>query len=304
MLDSRSILSVRVPSLLLLFLFGAGRSVIIALTGYGQNVTEYGVHWNFFFTLLILRLYVLAVPYPASIPVGIGVGMLYQVALRWSWLRWVGNFKNLDLIKPTKITHFSETLEEWLLRHEWDPPPRLGLLDENREGIFSMLGYISLYSMALLYTRLITPQLLKETKLTLKPVVYGLALALAAFLSQSALELTGIISQASRRAANAGYVLAMLALCQFSISGIQLINCLVPVYAGQSLMTAVSRNGLLFFLFANVLTGAINVSLIPSMQWAFVTRPVADSLVIAGYSLVLAVFAQCVDVYRGRKETK
>ena len=45
-----------------LAVLGVGRAAFIAASGYQVHVGEYGAHWNFFVTLLALRLLALVVP--------------------------------------------------------------------------------------------------------------------------------------------------------------------------------------------------------------------------------------------------
>jgi phosphatidylinositol glycan class W len=108
-----------------LVFLGVGRLVAIKSVDYQEHLTEYGVHWNFFFTLiavkLITSLLLLICPLNRSWVVAISIAALYQLALDFTPL------KSLILYG----TDGSGT--------------RVGLLNANREGIISVLGYVAVH---------------------------------------------------------------------------------------------------------------------------------------------------------------
>ncbi|KAF8873964.1 GWT1-domain-containing protein [Gymnopilus junonius] len=101
---------------------GLVRVLLIKGTEYPEHVTEYGVHWNFFVTLALLPvlqvfLHPLLVRLPISM-VGVLVGIVQQVAL----------------------SH-----------------PRTSLVSANKEGLVSLLGYLSIQLLGLSAGTLILP---------------------------------------------------------------------------------------------------------------------------------------------------
>ena len=95
---------------------GAVRVALTKGSDYPEHVTEYGVHWNFFFTLgflpIALILYRLLTRDAMSSGIGaIVLAVCYQIALTFS---------------PLKV---------WALS-----APRVTLISENREGIVSFIG--------------------------------------------------------------------------------------------------------------------------------------------------------------------
>jgi len=267
-----------IPPFCLLFLLGVGRAAIVYFTGYHQEVTEYGVHWNFFITLCCLKLFSILVPYPYSIPTGLVIGIGYQTAL-------------------------TNGLQTWLLRRS---RYRYGLLDENREGIYSLFGYIFLFSLTQLLARGLSifngisrPRKLSVLLLFLTSAgLYGL-------------QLLSVIKfgPPSRRLANFAYIFSSTAITTFVLACFQVIQLLgvekfsreqtpangqiqdvhvdetlgkemtietdadgvttvteKEIYLStggriQSLLDAVSKNGLLFFLAANLITGLVNFTI-------------------------------------------
>ncbi|KAL0994797.1 hypothetical protein UPYG_G00127280 [Umbra pygmaea] len=105
-----------------LFVLGLARLVSVKMSGYHEHVSEYGVHWNFFFTLAIVR--VVASMLLALFPVhrawllALLIGGLYQVTLEMFGLK-------------HSIIHNNDRTG--------------GFLRANMEGVSSVVGYIAIY---------------------------------------------------------------------------------------------------------------------------------------------------------------
>ncbi|KAH9500667.1 hypothetical protein Btru_077236 [Bulinus truncatus] len=107
-----------------LFLLGLARLMTVKGIDYPEHTTEYGVHWNFFFTLLVLKVFLsviyMFVPVNKSAFIGLTVLFLHQSLL-------------------------SNGLSFYIINGSNGNRRREGLLDANREGIFSLPGYIAIY---------------------------------------------------------------------------------------------------------------------------------------------------------------
>ncbi|KAF6031400.1 PIGW [Bugula neritina] len=104
-----------------LTILGVARLISTKSSNYQEHVTEYGVHWNFFLTLAAVRLLCTAMlcvlkPSKAAL-LSVSFAATYQYLL-------------------------SHKLQEYILR---EGGRHSDLLSANREGIFSLLGYMSLY---------------------------------------------------------------------------------------------------------------------------------------------------------------
>lgn len=66
-----------------LLLLGGGRLVATAAVGYQHHLGEYGLHWNFFWTIAVVNIATLAVPVPPSFlaAVGLSVTAVHQALL-------------------------------------------------------------------------------------------------------------------------------------------------------------------------------------------------------------------------------
>ncbi|KAI1704484.1 GWT1 domain-containing protein [Ditylenchus destructor] len=267
---------VKIPSIFLLLLCGLARCFYVAHFTAHKNFTEYGVYWNFYITLFFLRVFVMMTGYPRCILVGIIIGIGYELALLFYGL------------------------EEWILRDD-KTSPRVGIIDENREGIFSMFGYIFLYSLSLVYAKFISSVLLRKKNSLIYGIFVGFTFSWCCLALQLYLENYYSIAS-SRRVANLTYVLSMLWLFTVSLPGLQSFNLLVaaPVspsrFTQMSLLEAISRNALTYFIVANIFTALVNLMELPKTN--YLSSAISEALLIVLYSLMTSLVVYYVNVRR------
>ncbi|KAJ8342903.1 hypothetical protein SKAU_G00328310 [Synaphobranchus kaupii] len=247
-----------------LVLLGMARLISLKVTGYHEHVTEYGVHWNFFFTLAIVRVVasiVLALfPVNRSWVLALVIGGLYQATLEMTELK-------------SFIIHNSDRMG--------------GFLSANKEGVFSVIGYIAIY-LAGVQVGLYVMQSRTLVKDWIKAICNLLLGSFGLFAILYVCQT--FVDPVSRRMANLSFCVWTVAQSLFFLSclGIadivlvfskSLANCTLISSSwnqiqnakpetlsvekrykmeGFCLIQAVNRNQLLFFLLANVLTGFTN----------------------------------------------
>lgn len=274
-----------------LFVIGLIRLYSVKGLDYAEHVTEYGVHWNFFFTLGFMGPFVEIVHTLTSIIpsyelLSLAISVLYQVLLE------------------------STELKEYVLVS----PRGSSLLSKNREGVFSFLGYLAIFLAGRGAGLKVIPretQFSKSPQQGRKQLLIRLAAwsafwsVLFAFNSSYAFGF-GARLPVSRRLANMPYVLWTVAFNHCQI----LIHCLIETiffpsvhratdattekerseFATSRIMRAFNRNGLLIFLVANLLTGAVNLG----MNTLDANKYVAMS-VLFGYACVITGLALALD---------
>ncbi|KAB5522424.1 hypothetical protein PHYPO_G00159380 [Pangasianodon hypophthalmus] len=104
-----------------LVVLGFARLASVKSTGYHEHVTEYGLHWNFFFTLAIVR--VVASAILAVFPINI------------SWLL------SLLISGAYQVVLETTDLKSFLTQNT----ERSSFVQANKEGIFSVVGYVTVY---------------------------------------------------------------------------------------------------------------------------------------------------------------
>lgn len=240
------------------------RLFFVKFFNYQEHVSEYGVHWNFFMTLGFLPPFVSllgVIPeriMPSSI-LALLIAGAYEVAL--------GN----DQFRAYLLT-----------------APRVDLLSQNREGIFSFIGYLSIFLIGRSTGYYTLPTVVQAKNLFFPPSKKDAT----AFFKQStadsrhkSLALLGVSTlfytvllqwimkylSPSRRIANFPYVLFVVSFNTFFLGLFVLIDIMFnPAPTEKKFdymdsvplsLEAINYNGLLIFLIANVSTGIVNMNL-------------------------------------------
>jgi len=264
---------------------------------YQEHVSEYGVHWNFFFTLCVvsisstvIRLLSIWLGFKLPTIQGIILLVLYQCFLLWgSASTWQDYIENA----PRKCeTAYEKGREDQLV---------CDFFAANREGILGSIGYLIMYLVSEDLGRFCLTRQQQNGKnrqggkLFLVTIVFWL-------LHWVSVSLLGIA--VSRRSTNSSFILwtiahnmtiLLLTWLAFWISETKL------EFNSQSspIFEAVNRHGLIVFILANLMTGVINLS----MNTLEATRNEA-LLVLFCYLVVVGAVALLVDnaIYRVLKE--
>ncbi|KKZ66510.1 phosphatidylinositol glycan, class W [[Emmonsia] crescens] len=245
-----------------LFVLGLIRLYSVKGLDYAEHVTEYGVHWNFFFTLAFLGPFVeilhsLTAIIPSYEALSLLIAIGYQVVLE------------------------STDLKKYILVSPRGP----SLLSKNREGIFSLVGYLAIFLAGRATGLRVMPRETSPSKtpyqarkaLLIRLAIWSIIwIALFAF---NALHLFGLGGgiPVSRRLANMPYILWVAAFNNSQLFLFCLLETLFfpSVYkatdraseeersrfATSRIMRAFNGNGLAIFLVANLLTGAVNMGM-------------------------------------------
>ena len=243
-----------VKSSMILIILGCTRVVLVKMTNYQEHVSEYGTHWNFFFTLSLVQILANFIQYlgPSLGESQTGI-LVISMCLIGSYQLMLSQFGIADFIR------FGANGLNL----------RVSFIDANREGIFSVAGFLSLYFMGIFFGA----QLFKRHQ---SPIAKVKWLFTWSVVMLAAMYFSGLfVTEMSRQMANLTYyffIVAMtsiplwsLLLLQIAIKAVGLWNKKFDgVYIYGRLRTplfhCISNYQLLYFLLANVLTGLVNKS--------------------------------------------
>ncbi|CAG7881151.1 unnamed protein product [Brassica rapa] len=213
-----------------LLLLGFIRLVTTSGVDYQVHVTEYGQHWNFFFTLAAISILTSFVNIPAKYCGILGFTVLagYQ-----TWL--------------------VSGLNTYLLSHERGN----NIISKNKEGVFSTLGYWGMYLLGVdLGYRLFYAKH-SNTRSTTSSIARVFLVSLILWIVT--LLVDNYVERISRRTCNMPYVTWVLAQ-DLQALGIFMLSSYIPMNKLSPLEEAIDQNLLATFLLANVFTGMVNMA--------------------------------------------
>lgn len=231
-----------------LVVLGIIRLVSLKVLDYHEHVSEYGIHWNFFFTLGFLpSLFSLLkrVPIRSVLIKAIIVAFGYELVL-----------KNTGLL-------------EWILT-----APRTDIFSQNKEGLCSFVGYLSIFAFGNAFGLKILP-----AKVLLKDIIRTAFKWTVSF--HIALYIVTISTEPSRRLANLPYILWVVAFNSGLLFVFALLEYLFDLKPSES-HEAVNRVGNTVFVLGNLATGLINMC-INTIQ----TTKGSGMLVLVAYQAVM-----------------
>ncbi|XP_009785334.1 uncharacterized protein At4g17910 isoform X1 [Nicotiana tabacum] len=246
-----------------LIVLGFARIFFTSTVDYQVHVGEYGVHWNFFFTLAAVAILTSMINLSPS-----NCGIL-------GWFILLGYEVFLLL-----------GLNEYLLSSERGPD----IISQNKEGIFSIFGYWGLYLVCvqigsyLFFGRPGDAVLRTNDWARIRVWILCLLLwLLTVFLDMC-------VERVSRRMCNLAYVTVVLAM-NLQVFAVLTLADYVPGYKVAALIEVFDRNLLGSFLLANVLTGLVNLSI----DTLFVS-PFTALAILVGYAYILSIAAAVAHV--------
>ncbi|KAG5900699.1 hypothetical protein JTB14_038217 [Gonioctena quinquepunctata] len=237
-MNKKNSISKSLKSSLPLFVLGSARFILTKLLSYHVPISEYGVHWNFFITLGVTKIFT-------------------------SFFLNVFPVKHIYISAILLITAhqvlLQNGLQKFVLEDHYD---RGTFIKANKEGIVSNFGYVALYLFSVYFGYVLNLTKKNQTKYKL-----CLKIFLGAFLF---LALSVVFQQffgISRRLANTAYCFWILFIGIFMTGLFYVLQIMQESIFGKKavytpyIFEAVNYNGLVFFLVGNVLTGLVNMSM-------------------------------------------
>ncbi|CAN1175533.1 Uncharacterized protein At4g17910 [Linum perenne] len=249
-----------------LLVLGFARLLSTRSVDYQVHVAEYGVHWNFFFTLAVVTILTSIICIPPKYS-GI-LGLLLLVGYQW----WLVNGLNLFLLSNERGAD---------------------LLSQNKEGLFSILGYWGIYLLGVqLGHYLFFGNEKSQFRINRWTTIKVLTLSIIFWLTTVILD--GHVERASRRMCNLAYATLVLAQNLQVLAILMLSDC-ISASSISTLEEAINHNLLGTFLLANVLTGLTNML----VDTIFAT-PISALSILVAYAFLLSIIIGIADFYRIR----
>ncbi|KAL7090951.1 hypothetical protein ACP275_12G074800 [Erythranthe tilingii] len=216
-----------------LIILGFARLISTSSVNYQVHVGEYGVHWNFFFTLAAVAI------------------LTFIINVHPNYCGILGSF---ILIGYQALLLCG--LNKYIISEERKPD----IFNQNKEGIFSIFGYWGMYLLGVRIGSYLFFGDNADATLKTKKWAMTRVWALCLFFWLITLLLDWYVEAVSRRMCNLAYVTFTLA-ANLQVLAILMLSDYVSGCKSSALEEAFNRNLLASFLLANVLTGLVNLAI-------------------------------------------
>ncbi|XP_022637778.1 uncharacterized protein At4g17910-like isoform X2 [Vigna radiata var. radiata] len=240
-----------------LIILGFLRLVTTTGVDYQVHVGEYGVHWNFFFTLAAVSI----------------LSSFINIAPQYCGI--IGSLLLFCLVQG---------LNHYLLSDERG----VDILSQNKEGIFSIFGYWGMY---LLGVYLGNSLIFGSHSSGFRSSRWVRVWALSILFWLLTVLLDRHVERVSRRTCNLPYVTMVLA-DNLQLLSVLMLADLVPGRKTSVLEEAFSRNLLATFLLANILTGLVNLS-VDTLS----ASSIKALIILLVYAYILSIVIGIVDYF-------
>ncbi|XP_062073592.1 uncharacterized protein At4g17910 [Humulus lupulus] len=246
-----------------LLTLGFVRLLSTAGVNYQVHVGEYGVHWNFFFTLAAISILTSIINVPPQ---------------------YCGILGSLILVGYQSC--LMQGLNLYLLSNEREAD----LISQNKEGLFSIFGYWGIYLIGVRLGNFLFFQNQASGVRSNKWARIGVWILSLLFWLLTVL-IDKHVERVSRRMCNLAYVTMVFAV-NLQVLGILMLSDFIPGRNTSVLEQAYNQNLLATFLLANVLTGLVNLS----VNTLFASWTTALTILVA-YAFILSIIIGLLDFY-------
>lgn len=247
-----------------LLLLGFARLLTTRSVDYQVHTGEYGVHWNFFFTLAAVSILTSIINIPPQ------YSGIFGVAILIGFQYWLSHGLNVYLLSDERGTD---------------------ILSKNKEGIFSILGYWGLYLVGVQLGYYLFFENRPATALrTIKWARVRVSFISLVFWLVTVL-LDRHVERVSRRMCNLAYVTLVLAE-NLQALAILMLSDFTAGSKISALEEALNRNLLGSFLLANLLTGLVNLY----VDTLF-TPSLSALVILLAYAYFLSIITGIADFY-------
>lgn len=245
-----------------LIFLGFGRLVSTIGIDYQVHVGEYGVHWNFFFTLAavsILTSVIDVAPKYCGI-LGLSILIGYQICLLCGL--------NLYLISSER---------------------GMDIISQNKEGVYSIFGYWGMYLVGVQLGNYLFFGKHSIATVSSNQWARNRVWILSLLFWLLTVILDRYVERVSRRMCNLAYVALVLAQ-NFQVLAILMLSDYFPGRKATVLEAAFNCNLLGSFLLANLLTGLVNLT----VDTLFASSLTSFAILVA-YAFILSFITACAD---------